>query len=223
MARKLYWLIHKDLVLEYRTRQALPAMFLWGVIVAMVFSLQIESVSGQTAAVAAALLWLAILLAGLIAIERTCAAEQQNACWDGLAMYGLPTALIYLSKLSVNLIALLALACLLIPLFVVFGDVPLLNPAWAMTLVAVLGSLGTAALGTLVSGLTFGLRQRTAILSLLVLPLTLPVLLAAGEATRLIIEGSLGPEFWRCVRMLGACAIVYAAAGLALFGYVLEE
>lgn len=223
MANKLWWLIHKDLVVEYRTRQAWPAMLLLGIIVAVVFNLQMELLPRQRPAAAGALLWLAILFAGLVAIERTCAAEQQDGCWDGLTLYPLPPSMIYLAKLVVNVVALLALECVLVPLFVVLADVPLLRHAWEMMLVSVLGSVGLAAVGTLVSALTHGLRQRGAVLSLLVLPLVLPVVLAAAEATRMIGEGALGAEWWRWVQFLGAFAIVFTTLGLVLFGFLLEE
>ncbi len=223
MASKLWWLIHKDLVIEYRVRQAWPAMLLLGIIVAVVFNLQMDLLPEQRPAAAGALLWLAILFAGLVAIERTGAAEQQDGCWDGLVLFPLPSSLIYVAKLAVNFIALLALECVLVPLFVVLADIPLLRHAWAMLLVAVLGSLGMAAVGTLVSAMTHGLRQRGAILSLLVLPLLLPVVLAGAEASRLVAVGDVGTQWWRWVQFLGAFAIVFTTLGIVLFGFLVEE
>ena len=223
MTSKLWWLIHKDLVVEYRTRQVWPAMLLLGIIVAVVFNLQLELLPEQRPAAAGALLWLAILFAGLVAIERTCATEQQDGCWEGLTLYPLPPSMIYLAKLAVSFVALLALECLLVPLFVVLADVPLLRYAWAMVLVAVLGSLGMAAVGTLVSALTYGQRQRGAVLSLLALPLLLPLLFAASEATRLIAEGDLGNEWSRWVQFLGAFAVVFTTIGIVLFRFLIEE
>ena len=220
---QLWWLIHKDLVVEFRTRQAWPAMLLLGVIVAVLFSLQIDLPRPERPAAAGTMLWLATLFAGLVAIERTGAAEQQDGCWDALTLYPLPHSSIYLAKLVVNFIALLALECILIPLFVVLADVPLLRHAWAMILVAVLGSLGMAAAGTLDSTLTHGLRQRGAGLSLLVLPLLLPLVLSAAEATRLIAEDDMGEEWWRWIQFLGGFAVVFTTIGIVLFGFLVEE
>ncbi len=220
---QIWWLIHKDLVVEFRTRQAWPAMLLLGIIVSVLFSLQIDLPRQQRPAAAGTMLWLATLFAGLVAIERTGAAEQQDGCWDALTLYPLPHSSIFLAKLVVNFIALLALECVLIPLFVILADVPLLRHAWAMVLVAVLGSVGMAAVGTLVSTLTHGLRQRGAVLSLLVLPLLLPLVLSAAEATRWIAEDELGVEWWRWIQLLGGFAIVYTTLGIVLFGFIAEE
>jgi len=223
MATQFWWLIHKDLIVEHRTRQAWPAMLLLGIVVAVVFSLQMELLPEQSPAVAGGLLWLATLFAGLIAIERTCAAEQQDGCWDGLVLYPIAPATIYLAKLSVNVIALLALECVLIPLFVVLAGVPLLQHPWAMALIAMLGSVGIAAVGTLVSTLARGLQQRGAVLSLLVMPLVVPVVLAAAEATRLIAQDDLGSQWWRWVQFLGAFAVVFTTVGIVLVGFLVED
>ncbi len=223
MASKLWWLIHKDLVVEYRTRQAWPAMLLLGVIVAMIFSLQMELPVALRPAATGALLWLAILFAGLVAVERTCAVEQPDGRWDSLTVYPLSPALIFLGKLAVNFTALLALECVLVPLFVVLTDVPLLQPVWAIVLVAIPASAGIAAVGTLVSAIALGLRQHRAMLSLLGLPLLLPVMVAAAEATRLIGQGNLGAEWWRWVQFLGGVAIIFTTLGIVLFGSLIEE
>ncbi len=223
MANQLWWLIHKDLVVEYRTRQAWPAMLLLGVIVAVVFGLQMQLLPEQRPALAGGLLWLAILFAGLVAIERTCAVEQLEGCWDALMLYPITPALVYVAKLTVNVVALLALQCVLVPLFVALADVPLLRHAWAMLLVAVLGSIGMAAVGTLVSALVHGFGQRGAVLSLLVLPLVLPLVLAAAEATRLIAEDALGSVWWRWIQFLAAFAVVFVTVGVVLFGFLSEE
>jgi heme exporter protein B len=223
MTSKLWWLIHKDLVVEYRTRQAWPAMLLLGVIMAVVLNLQIEIPVEHRSAATGAMLWLAILFAGLITIDRSCSAEQENRCWDGLTLYPMSPAAIFLAKAFVNFVALLVLECLLVPLFAVLADAPLLRNTWAMVLVAVLGSASMAAAGTLVSAITHGLRQRTAVLSLLLLPLLLPVVLAGAAATRLMIDGDFSGDWWRWVQFLAAFAIVFSTLGIVLFGFLVEE
>ena len=223
MASKLWWLLHKDLIVEYRTRQAWPAMLLLGVIVAVVFGMQMELAAPQRAAVAGGFLWLAVLFAGLVTIERTAATEKQNGCWDALILYPISPAIIYLSKLFANLAALLVLECVLIPLFVMLTDVSLFDHVWPILLVAVLTSVGVAAIGTLVSALTHGLRQKGAVLTLLVLPLAFPVVLAAAESTRLIAVHDLGDMWWRWIQFLAGYSIIYTTVGIVLFGFLVEE
>lgn len=223
MATKIWWLIHKDLLIEYRTRQAWLSMLLLGIIVAVVFSLQMEVLPAQRPAVTGGLLWLAIVFAGLVAIEQARAGEQADGCWDGLLLYPLPPAAIYFTKVVVNAVELLALAWVLVPLFIVLADVPLLRHGWPMLLVSVLGSISLAAVGTVVGVLTDGVRQRRAVLSVLLLPLVIPVVLAAAEATRLIAEDRLVDEWWRWIQFLGAFAVIFVTVGGVVFGLLVEE
>jgi heme exporter protein B len=223
VAAKLWWLIHKDLVSEWRALRAWPAMLLLGVLVAVVFAFQMDLLPQQKRQMAGSLLWLAILFAGMVAIDRSFAAEREEGCWDGLRLYPLSPAALYLAKLAVNVLAVGALQCVLVPLFAVLADVPLLAHPLAMILVAMLGNLGFTAVGTLLGALSAAVRRHGSPSLLLVLPLVIPVVLAAAEATRLITVDDLGPAWWRWVQLLGAFAIVFVTAGTALFSFVVEE
>ncbi len=223
MTAKLWWIIHKDLVCEYRSRQVWPAMLLLGVVVAMVFGIQMQLPAEQKRQMAGSLLWLAIFFSGMLALDRSFTAEREDGCWEGLLLYPVAPAAIYLAKLAVNVVCLAVLELLLVPLFVVLADVPLLAHPWAMLLVALLGNLGIAAVGTLLGALTAGLRHGSSLSALLILPLVVPVVLAAAEATRLLVAGDFGATWWRWTELLGAFAVVFSVAGLVLFDFVVEE
>jgi heme exporter protein B len=132
-------------------------------------------------------------------------------------------AAIYLARLAMNVLALAAAESLLVPVFAVLCEVPLLAHPWALLLVGLLGNVGIAAVGTLVSAMTAGLRRRGNLLVLLVLPLVAPVLLGAAEAIRLSCEGRFGPDWWRWVQLLGSFAVIFVTAGTVLFEFVVEE
>jgi len=219
----VWWIIHKDLLSEYRARRAWPAMVLMGVLVALVFSLQMDLLPDQKQQIAGGLVWLAIFFAGTVAMDRSFAAERDDGCWDALTICPVDPAAIFLAKFVANAIALAALEAILIPLFTILSGAGFANHPWAMLLVAVLGNLGIAAVGTLLSALSAGIRHGTSLLVLLLLPLATPVVLAAAEATRLICEESLDPQFWRWVQLLAGFAVVFVTAGTVLFGYVVED
>ncbi len=223
MLAKLWWIVHKDLLSECRAGQVWPAMLLFGVVAALVFSIQMDLPHEQKRRVVGGLLWLATFFAGMVAVDRSFASECEEGGWEGLRVYPVAPAAIFLAKLLVNFAALTALQCVLIPLFVVFSDVSLLAHPWAMLLVTVLGNLGIAAVGTLLSAMTSSLRRSTSLLGLLALPMAVPVVLAAAETTRLSIEGSFGTQWWCWVQLLGLFALVFLAAGSFLFQFVIEE
>jgi heme exporter protein B len=220
---KIHWLIYKDLVSECRSRQVWPETLHLGILVAVVFGLQVNLPAEHQRRVAAALLWFAILFAGLPTLERSFASEQDDRCLDGLLLAPVPPSTVYLAKLVVNLIVLAALACLLVPLWTVLLGVPLLSSPAAIGLVALLGILGIAAVGTLLSALVGGLGPRSRGLAHLVLPLVVPVLVAAAECTRLTLEHDFGREWWRWVQFLACFATVFVLAGSVLFEYAVSD
>jgi heme exporter protein B len=223
VAGQLWWIVHKDLVSECRAWRVWPAMLLFGLVVALVFAAQVDLPADQRTQIAGGLLWLAIFFAGMQAVEHSCAAEREEGCWDGLLLYPIGPAAIYLAKLAVNAVALASLECLLIPAFAALSDVPLMSRPGAMLLVALLGNVGICAVGTLLSGLVAGVRRSGSLLVLIVLPLAIPVVLAAAEATRLVAEDRLGPEWWRWVHLLAAFAAVFVTAGATLFDFVIRD
>jgi heme exporter protein B len=223
VATKIWWIIHKDLLTEYRARRVWPVMLLMGSLVALVFSVQMDLLPEQKQRIVGSLLWLAIFFAGMLAIDRSFAAEREENCWDGFLLYPVSPSVIYLAKFAVNVIALAAAQCALIPLFTVLSGVPLLERPAPMLLVALLGNLGIAAVGTLLGAVTAGVRQNGSLATLLALPLVMPVMFAAAEATRFIAEDDLGVEWWRWVQLLGAFAVVFITAGIVLFDFLVEE
>jgi heme exporter protein B len=177
----------------------------------------------QRAKIAGGLLWLAIFFAGMPAIDRSLASERDEGCWDALRLYPMPSTLIYLAKFLTNVMALAALECFIVPLFIVLCGVSLDAHPWHVVLIAVLGNFGIAAVGTLVSALVAGMRQGGGLLALVALPLSVPVVLAAAEATRLLLEGNPGPEWWRWIQLLATFALVFITAGVTLFDFAIED
>ncbi len=221
--RKLVFLIAKDLLGEWRLPRVWPAMVLVGLVVAAALTLPLEVLPEQKRQLGPALLWVAILLAAMLAVERSFASEQQEGAWEGLRMYPLSMAAVYLAKLGANVLAVVALQALLVPLFAVLTGLPLGTHPVALMAVVVLGNVAIASLGTLLSALAMGLRQLPGAVALLLLPAGVPVVLAAAEGTRLAAEPTLAPMFWRWLQFLGVFAAVFVAAGIVLVDFAVEE
>ena len=223
MAAKLWWIMQKDLTCEYRDRRAWPAMVLLGALVAMLFGLQMDLPAEGKYRIVGSLLWLATVLAGLPGLDRAFACERDDECWQGLLLCPISSTTVYLGKLAANVVVLAGLQCVLIPLFVLFSDVPLLAHPWAMLLVAALGNVAIAAVGTLLGAVAAGARRGGSLLTLLMLPTVVPVVVAAAEATRLIVENDFAVPWWRWIQLLAAFAIIFTTAGMMLFDVAVEE
>ena len=219
----LWWIIHKDLTCRVpgalRLADDAPAGSDCGA--------GVQPAHGPASAPEAATgRWLVVvgdLLRGVTAIDRSFASEHEDGCWDGLRLFPVSPVTVYWAKMLVNALAVAVLQCLLFPLFFVLSGLPLTTHPGQLLLIAVLGNLGIVAVGTFVSALGASLGRGGNLLVLLILPLVIPVLLAAAEATRLLIESRADETWWRWVQLLGAFVIVFSTAGTLLFEYAVEE
>ncbi len=223
MTAQIWWIIRKDMVSEWRSRRALPAMILLGIVVAVTVSLQIDLPAASGRQIVASLLWVAIFLAAAMGLDRSFALESEGGCWRALFLYPVSASAIYLAKLAVNMVWLAALQSVLIPLFAVLTGVPLLAHPWAMLLVAALGNAGIASAGTLLSALAARARKGANLTAVLALPTAIPVVIAATQATRLLAEGTLDRSWWDWNSLLAAFAAIFIVAGVVLMDFVAEE
>lgn len=221
--KQLWWLIHKDLTCELRAQHVWPGMVLLGLVLVFLLTTQLELPMEERTRVAGGLLWLAIFFAGTLACERSFTNERDTGCWQTLTLYPVAPSVLFLAKLVVNFVALVALEIVLVPTFIMFSDVPLASRPGTLMLIAALGNVGFVAVGTLVSGLTAGLRHRGGLLALLLLPLVIPVVFGSAEATRLLLVGPLDSQWWLWVQLLAVFAIVFTIVGAFVFEFVIEE
>ena len=223
LAAKMWWIIQKDLVSECRAQLVWPRMLLLGLVVACLFNYQIHTSPGLVQQIAPSLCWLTICFAAILSLGQSITTEREDACWEALLLYPVTPQTVYFAKLIGNGITLGALQCVVIPIFAVFSGAQWLARPGEIMLVAVLGNLGVVSIGTLVGAVSAGMRQGQSALAVLLLPLLVPVILAASEATRQSAEGIEAAQWWRWVQLLGACAIVYSVAGWMLFEFVVED
>lgn len=223
MTAQLHWLIRKDLVGEFRARRLWAETIHLGILTAFLFGLQVELPGEYQRRVGATLFWFAVLFAGMPTMERCFAPDREEGFLDGLFLVPIRPSTIYFAKLVVNAVVLSGLACVLVPLWIGLLDVPMLERPVAFLPVVALAIVGIASVGTLLSALLGSARQRTGGLMLLVLPLVLPVVIAASEATRLAIEGDRGDEWQRWVMFLATFALVFVVAGWAFFEIAVKE
>jgi len=220
--RTWWWLVHKDLLREWRAPRVWPAMLLLAIVLATLIEMQIDLPRDHKAGLIAGLFWLAAFFAGTLALDRSFGGERDAGCWTTLLMYPTSPGTIYLAKLTTNFLALCVTDVVLVIAFGIFSDVPLLTRPASFLLVLLLANVGFAAVGTLLSALTNNLQQRGSLLVLLLLPLISPVILAAAQATRLLVTD--GSDDWRRWGQLLACfAVTFVTLGTLMFEFLTEE
>lgn len=216
-------LVKKDLLLELRTRESLPAMVLFALstLVIFHFALGQDSVSGDTAT---GVLWVTILFAAMLGLSRLFVAEQEDGAIDSFLLAPVDRTVLFAAKATVLFIYLTVLEIILIPAFLMllFGPSPAaLFPDLLLPLL--LANFGVATAGTLVAALAINTRARELIVPLLGLPLLVPLVIAAAKATSplLLSEPAAIPLKW--VAVLGLYGIVFALLAYAVFDYLFDD
>ena len=212
----------KDLRIELRSRVVLHQVLPFGVLVLLLFAFALGPEHGALRQAAPGLFWLAVLFAGVLAVQRSVAVEAGEGTRDGLRLSGLDPAGIFLGKTVAVVVELLVLeAVLAAGVLLLFGAG--VRSAGLLVLASLTGTAGMAAIGTLYGSLSAGLRVRETLLPLLALPVLAPVLVAGTRAWQLALGTgpSGGSGAW--VAMLLVFAAVYLALGVLVFGPLQES
>jgi heme exporter protein B len=212
-------ILHKDLVLELRTREATSGLVLLMVLILLTFAMDPEG----AAEAAPAVQWVTFIFAGLMAIQRSFLVERENGAWYGLLLSPVDRGAIFVAKMASNVIVLGVAQVVLMTLLALFLGVPVPAAPLALLLVNVLGLVGFSALATLFAAISVRLRAREMMLPLLVLPLLVPLVICAVEASRIVMDGGTVASAGVWLRVLATFDVIFAAAGWMLFEQLVEE
>ena len=203
-------LARKDLLLELRSRDTVPAMLLFVVAALVVFRFALPADATDVAA--QGLLWIAIVFTALLGLTRAFAAERDQRLIDGLVLAPCDRSAIWVAK-GFSVLAFLGLAELVaVPAYALFFA-PVGGPLVAAV---VLADLGIAAVGTLLSAMAAASRARELLLPLLFLPLVIPIVVGG-------VGASVTDDPGRYLGFLGLYDAIFALLAWATFEYVVTE
>jgi heme exporter protein B len=215
-------LLGKELRTEFRSRELLTTTVVFILMIIVLFSFTFDPTREESRHFGPGLLWLAFLFAASLMLQPGFLREQTNDTLSALRLSVSDPFAIFLSKLCANTLFLLITELLLLPIFAVLYNVPLLAVVPQLALVLFLGSLGLSVTGTTLSAISAQARMRELLLPLLLLPLLTPLLIASTEATAALFAEN--PTLrWDWLAFLIAFDIIFLTA-VWLFGeYLLEE
>ena len=224
MIRTAGTILRKDLRLELRTKESVPAMTLFALTVYVLFhfGLDRDSLDGS---LAAGVLWVTLLLASVIGVSRLYAAEREQGGVDGLLLAPVDRTALFLAKAAALLLFLVAVELVAVPAF----GLLLLGPGLGGALpeliaVLALGNVGVAAVGALVGALAAESRARELTAPLLLLPLLVPLLISCAQATEPLFRQAQGPEdLGRWLGLLTLYDVVFVLVSVAVFDFLLED
>ena len=217
-------LVRKDLRLELRAFESVPAMLMFSVSTFVLFHFGLDrgSLEGD---LAAGVLWVTLLLAAVLGMNRLFVAEREQGGFDGFLMAPVDRTALFVAKALVLFGFLVAVELVAVPAFVVL----LLEPGPGQALpellaVLLLADVGIAVVGTLIGALGVQTRARDLIIPLMALPLLVPVVIAAAEATAPLFEAGGADAFpGRWLLVLALYDAVFGLLAYAVFDFLLEE
>jgi len=213
----------KDLRVELRTLQSVPAMVLFSTTIYVIFRFGLDRTS-LDGSLAAGVLMVTILFAALLAINRLFVAEREQGGFEAIRLAPVDGTALFFAKATALVVYLVALELVALPVFWLFflddgsGLLPLLP-------VLLLLNLGLGVTGALISPMATNSSARDLIGPLILLPLLVPPMIAASSAGEsLLAAGDPSYErYWTWLGTLGLYDLIFGLVGWAVFDYLLED
>jgi heme exporter protein B len=217
-------LLRKELLVELRTLESVPAMTLFAVTTFVVFhfALNRSSVEGD---LAAGILWVTLLFAAILGVNRLFVADAEQGGFDAFLLAPVDRSALLVAKVLTLLAYLLVLELVAVPAFALLLLAPPLGHALPGLLAPLaLGDVGIALIGTLVAALAVRTRARDLLGPLLALPLLVPVIIGAARASSpLLALGHTGAPPARWLVTLAVYDLLVGLITFALFDFLLDD
>lgn len=214
--------LRKELLLQWRTRAQMMAVFVFGAAALLLFSFAVGPIAEALRQFSAGFLWLGLLLSSTLTLAESFHAEMENRALEGLLLLPSNPRALYYGKAIANWLQLVILGVALVPVMVVLYDAGTTR-LLELLLIIMLGAAGLSAPGTLYAAMTAQVRSKQTLLPLLLFPLIVPALLAAVKATSLVVLGDPMYQVKSWISLLVAFDAIYWSLCGILYSRVVEE
>lgn len=213
--------LRKDLRLEWRTKDSINGMLFFALLVVVVLAIAFDPASypTMTRQISGGLLWVALLFAAMTALNQSWARETSNNVLDAHRLSAAPASALFMGKALANFLFVTSVEIVLAPIFTVFYNLHPLGETWKLLIILPLGTWALVVNGTFFAALSLRSRNRETLLPLVLLPISIPALLAMIQATTSVLTGEFEPTLW--IKVLVAYVIVFTIACVLLFETIL--
>jgi heme exporter protein B len=214
--------LRKDLRLEWRTKDSINGMLFFALLVVTVLAMAFDPASypTMTRQISGGLLWVALLFAAMTALNQSWARETSNSVLDAHRLSAAPASALFIGKALANFLFVTGVEVVLAPIFTVFYNLHPLGETWKLLVILPLGTWALVVNGTFFAALSLRTRNRETLLPLVLLPISMPALLAMIQATTAVLTAQFEPTLW--IKLLVAYVIVFTTACVVLFQTVLN-
>jgi heme exporter protein B len=212
----------KDLTAELRSRELVATMLLFALLSVLIFSFALELDRQVREEAVSGVLWVTVVFSSVLGLNRSMMMEREQGGMDAMLLAPIDRSAIFVGKLAANYLFALAVGLILLPLMTVLYNIPVLT--WWTLGVLLLGTFGISTTGTLLSAMTAQTRSRgEALLPIVMLPVILPLLLAAVKATTGIVNDAPINEWISWPQILLVVDMIYLGLCFISFEFIIEE
>jgi heme exporter protein CcmB len=220
--RQIGTVLHKDLVVELRTKEILLTMSMFAVLVVIIFSFAFYTNEERARVFAPGILWVTVVFAGSIGLGRLFERERESGALDALLLSPLSARSLYLAKFAGNLLFTVVMELLAVPLVLIFFSLDVDRPGLFVAAM-LLGTIGYCSVGTLFAAALSGARLRELLLPLVVYPLVVPVVIAGVKATAEILAGAPDRAVLSWIQFMVGFDLLFGFLSMWLFGKLVGE
>jgi len=213
--------VGKDLTAEFRSRELISGMLVFALLIILIFNFALDMNSQSRTGLSSGIIWVTLIFAGTIGLNRSMAVEKDRGCLDGLLLAPVDRTAIYFGKVLANWLFTMLVAVIILPLYTVLYTVNLLVPGLALTII--LGTAGYSVVGTLLSAMAVQTRTRDILLPILLFPVIFPLLLAVVKASSGYLQSLPWMDIQPWVTLIVVYDMIFTAIGILVFDSVVEE
>jgi heme exporter protein B len=218
-ARAVAW---KDLRTERRSLASFNAVLFLAVLMLLLFGFALGPDAEALRTAAGGMLWLAVLFSGVLAFNRSYQVELEDGALDTLLAYPGSGWSILVGKTAANLAFVLGVELIAVPLAGILFHASFGADSARLALVLLLGTFGFVTLGTFYAAVASRTRAREILLPLLLLPMLVPVLIAAAKATSALAIGDPMQESGAWLRLLTAFDLIFFTTAVLVYDAVIR-
>jgi heme exporter protein B len=219
--RKVWAIAAKDLRAELYGREVFSTMTVFSGLAVLIFGMAFDLRVPEAEMVVPGVLWVIILFAGVLGLNRSFGAETDRGTLPALLLAPVDRSAIYFGKAIANLVFTSGTAAVILVVMYFIFDTPLLQP-WILVSTA-LGTFGFVGVGTIFAALTASVRARESLLPILLLPVMVPVFMAGVAATAGVLDGGGLEKIASWLWILVGFDVVFLGVAYLLFDLILEE
>lgn len=221
--RTVFTIFEKDLLLEVKSKEVINSMLIFSLLTVIVFSFIFEPGAEYKSDLVGGILWMAITFSGILGLNKSMMSEINGGNLVALLMAPVDRSAVFFGKVLSNFIFLLIMELITIPVFTVFYNVNIFKNGLWPAVIFIGGTYGFSVLGTLFSIISVKSKTREIMLPILLLPVMIPIILAAIQSVNIFISGEEIAESFKWIKLIFAFDLIFTFVVFGIFDYIVEE